>query len=174
MLAHPPRSQTQKEEGMKHLKLQFMLPYLFVVIFWFVVLFIFCNSAKAQVVVDMDVIAMIESSGNPLAHNKRDDSRGLFQITKICLAEWNNFHPNQQFTMDDLWYPKVNRMIADWYINVRIPAMLKYFGKPDTIENRIIAYNAGINYVAKDLEIPKITKNYIKKYYNGGQLYEEQ
>ena len=148
---------------MKELKPQFMLPYLFCVIFWFVVLFIFCNMAHAETV-DLSKIAMIESSGNPLAWNKKDDSRGLFQITKICLTEWNNFHPNDKHTMDDLWNASINKKIADWYINKRIPSMLKHFGVEDTIENRIICFNAGVSYVVNGKEIPQITKNYIKKY----------
>lgn len=143
--------------------IRFALPYLLVVLFWFVVLFVFCQSCQAGMI-DLNRIAMIESSGNPLAHNKRDDSRGLYQITPICLKEWNNFHKSQQYSMDDLWNPIVNRKIAEWMFEVRIPQMLRYFKKPDTIENRIIAYNAGIAYVAHDKETPKITKLYIQKY----------
>jgi len=150
---------------MKYLNARFFLTYLFVVVFWFVALFVVCQ-ANAEVI-DMDKIAMIESSGNPLAHNKRDDSRGLFQITKICLKEWNMYHPDNQYTMKDLWYPTVNRLIADWYLNKRIPQMIKHYGVDDTVENRIIAFNAGISYLVNGKEIPQITKNYIKKYRGG-------
>lgn len=156
-----------KESGMEEEKewfnLSFVVTYVFVVAFWFMVLFFFCFNAHAEEV-NMSRIAMIESNGNPLAWNKAEDGRGLFQVNPICLREWNNFHPRDQHTPDDLFRAHVNAKIADWYINRRIPAMIKHYGKPDTIENRIIAYNAGISYVVNGKEIPQITKNYIKKY----------
>lgn len=118
----------------------------------------------SDTLIDMNKIMMIESSGNPLAHNKRDDSRGLYQITPIVLTEWNNFHPRRIYKPTDLWSPAVNFEIADWYMNVRIPSMFKYFNIKDTVQNRIIAYNAGISYLTKKKEIPTITKKYIEKY----------
>jgi len=121
------------------------------------------TNAYAQEV-ELNKIAMIESSGNPRAWNKKDDSRGLYQITPICLKEFNNFHPNKKYTRDDLWTVSVNTEIADWYLNKRIPQMLRHYGRPDTIENRLIAYNAGISYVVSGKQIPEITKSYIRKY----------
>jgi hypothetical protein len=118
-------------------------------------------------IIDMQRIAQIESSGNPLAHNKREDGRGLYQINPICLREWNNFHPREQYTPDDLFNAEINTRIADWYMNKRIPQMIRHFGKPDTVENRIICWNAGINYVKTGKEIPQITKNFIAKYNRG-------
>jgi len=129
-------------------------------------LLISITDANASII-DMQRIAHIESSGNPLAHNKREDGRGLFQINPICLREWNNFHPREQYTPDDLFNEQINTRIAEWYMNKRIPAMIKHFGKEDTVENRIIAWNAGINYVKTGKEIPQITKNFIAKYNRG-------
>lgn len=126
------------------------------------VLLIGCQAAQAEEI-DMDKIMMIESSGNPLAHNKKDNSIGLYQITPICLAEFNMFHKTEQYRESDLWNPVVNFKIADWYINNRIPKMLKYYKVEDTVENRIWAYNAGIGNVVKG-RMPEITKNYIRKY----------
>lgn len=114
--------------------------------------------------IDMDKIKMIESSGNPKAHNKKDDSRGLYQITPVVLKEWNNFHPAEQYTSTDLWSATINFKIADWYMSKRIPQMLKHFKAKDTIENRLIAYNAGISYVVHSKPLPTITKLYLKKY----------
>ncbi len=127
----------------------------------------FLANADAQEIkpaINMEAIAQIESSGNPRAWNKRDDSRGLFQITPICLKEWNNFHPKDQLTMDDLWDASVNRKVAEWYINVRIPAMLRHYNKPESVANQIVAYNAGISYVVKNKPLPKITRDYLAKY----------
>lgn len=113
--------------------------------------------------VDMNKIYFIESSNNPNAYNERSQARGLGQITPIVLKEWNNFHPKNQVTSDDLFNADVNKQISSWYMNERIPAMLRYFKKEDTAMNRLIAYNAGIARVGKVL--PKETDSYIKKYF---------
>lgn len=121
-----------------------------------------CASIGHSAEIDMAKISLIESSGNPLAHRKSDDSRGLFQITPICLKEYNNFHPKAGYSMEDLWNTSISKKIADWYMNVRIPQLLRHYGHPDTVPNRIIAYNAGIKRVGNKL--PKTTIAYLKKY----------
>lgn len=113
--------------------------------------------------VDMNKIYFIESSNNPKAYNKRSQAKGLGQITPIVLKEWNNFHPKAQVSDDDLFNADVNKQIAKWYMNERIPAMLKYFKKEDNARNRLIAYNAGIARVGQVL--PKETDDYLKKYF---------
>ena len=131
-----------------------------------VVMLLFSPLAEAEVTIDMQRIRMIESSGNPRAHNLRTDARGLYQITPICLQEWNNFHPNRQYTSEQLFSSRINSEIAHWYMNYRIPQMLRYYGKPDTIENRLICYNAGIAYVVRNMNLPRETRDYIKKYHS--------
>jgi hypothetical protein len=49
-------------------------------------------------------------------------------------------------------------------MNTRIPQMLKAYKIPDTIDNRLWAYNAGIGNVKKG-RLPKETRNYIRKYH---------
>jgi hypothetical protein len=124
---------------------------------------------RAQIIqpakIDLKKIAMIESSGNPRAWRREDDSRGLFQVTPICLKDYNNFHPGAAYSMDDLWDVSVSTLIADWYLNKRIPQMLRHFGIPDTIKNRLWAYNAGIGNVVKG-RMPKITQDYLRKYFH--------
>ena len=121
--------------------------------------------------INMDVIAQIESSGNPLAVNKTSGAIGLHQIMpkgkKGALDEWNNFHPKERHNNEDLYDKNVNSKIAHWYMNDRIPKMLKHFKHQDTPENRLIAYNAGISRVGK--KHPKESSDYIKKY-NTAQL----
>lgn len=131
--------------------------------FWFTIFALGGKKSNLEKI-DLKKIAIIESSGNPLAWNKRDDSRGLFQITPICLKEYNNFHPENEYSMDDLWNTSISTKIADWYLNIRIPQMLKYYDKPPSVENILISYNAGISYVAHDKPLPRITKAYLKKY----------
>jgi hypothetical protein len=138
-----------------------------IVIILAIFIFLMVQSRAQAEEIDLDKIETIESSGNPLAHNKRDDSRGLYQITPVCLKEYNNFHVKKH-SMNDLWSPSINKEIAVWYLTVRIPQMLKHYGIEDTAENRIVAWNAGISYLVKNKPLPKITQDYIKKYQRGG------
>ena len=113
--------------------------------------------------IDINRIVKIESNGNPLAYNKKDGDIGLCQITPICLKEWNNFHPKEQYTSNDLFNPVINLKIAEWYLEKRIPQMLKYYKCEVNTMNILICYNAGIKAVVKGY-IPLITKRYLMKY----------
>lgn len=113
--------------------------------------------------VDMKKIMMIESSGNPAAFNIHSRARGLFQITPICLKEWNNFHPDEQYEISRLWNVEVNTRIAKWYMNERIPQLLNHYKLKDTIDNRLSAFNMGIGNLMNGKRF-KETDNYIAKY----------
>ena len=121
--------------------------------------------------VDMNKIYMIESSMNPNALNEKSQARGLGQITPIVLKEWNNFNPKNTYTDDQLFNPEINRQISSWYMNKRIPQMLRHFKIPDTVDNRLATYNWGIGRVkqwysqgAESNRLPTETINYINKY----------
>ena len=126
-----------------------------------ILIFLLCGVATADDV-NMDVIKQIESSGNPLAYNRSSNARGHYQITPIVLEEFNHYKKTA-YKSNDLFNPATNFLIADWYMNKRIPQMFKYFKVKDTVRNRIIAYNAGIVY-ARNGFAPSETRNYIKKY----------
>ncbi len=113
--------------------------------------------------INMNKLAYIESSNNPLKYNRRTGARGLYQITPICLKEYNNFH-KIKFTLPDLFIPATNKKIAKWYLEERIPQMLRYYKKDVTIDNILICYNAGISYVAENKILPDETGEYILKY----------
>jgi soluble lytic murein transglycosylase-like protein len=133
-------------------------------------LLIFHSSAYAEKYVKIGRIIKIESSGNPNAYNPGSGARGLCQITAICLKEWNNFHPAQKYSANQLFNPEINMKIAEWYLNVRIPQMLKHYGKEVNIKNIIICYNAGINYVInRNKPLKKETADYLMKYGKGGE-----
>lgn len=134
-----------------------------------IVLLVVVPRARGEEIVDMHKIMMIESHGDPLAWRKQDDSIGLYQITPIVLKEWNNFHSGQKHVRRDLFNPAVNTKIARWYLNQRIPQMLRAYGRPVTIENVIVAYNAGISYVVNRKPLPRITRAYLVKYNGAGQ-----
>lgn len=119
---------------------------------------------RADVIIDMSIIAQIESNRDTLAYNPRTRARGAFQITPICLKDFNHWNAEGlQYTQDDMFNFIKCSVVADWYLNVRIPQLLKHFKLDDTIENRLICYNAGIGYVLSG-KLPKETQNYILRY----------
>lgn len=129
----------------------------------FLLIFGSCSNAYAEYI-NLNRIINIESHGNARAYNKGSGARGLCQITPICLKEWNNFHKSEQYSLDDLWNAEINKRIATWYLEIRIPQMLKHFGLEINYRNIIICYNAGINYLVKNKPLKVETINYIKKY----------
>lgn len=120
-------------------------------------------NAEAATMIDINKIISIESGGDPMAHNKRTNARGLCQITPICLADYN-IRNKTAYDEVDLYDATLNRTIAEWYLNKRIPSMLKYFKREVTVDNILISYNAGIKYVVDNRKLPAETKRYIKKY----------
>jgi len=61
----------------------------------------------------VQALVTIESAGNPFAIGKDDDT-GLFQITPIRLADYNQRTGNN-YTMDDMFDPEISRTIFDYY-----------------------------------------------------------
>ena len=135
-----------------------------------------------EIKIDIGIIIHLESSRNPNAMGSVGEI-GLMQISSVVLKEWNNrwegtgcfgdcispIHKDKIYNLGDLYYPSINIEIGTWYINKRIPQMLRYYSFEDTIENRIRAYNWGIGKMVKfqdNLErmTPNTTINYINKY----------
>lgn len=115
--------------------------------------------------INVTKIAKIESNFNSKAVNPREGSRGICQVRiKGALADWNMHHKDEQHTPDELFNSEINMKIADWYLNTRIPQMIRRFNKPVTAENILISYNAGIKYVAENIHPPKSTIRYINRY----------
>ena len=113
--------------------------------------------------IDLDAVMQIESSHNPSAYNKNTQATGLMQITPVCLAEWNNYHPNSPYSMLSMKNPQMNMRVGNWYLNQRIPQMLEYYRLPVTVDNILIAYNGGINCVVK-WKVYEETRDYLVKY----------
>lgn len=130
------------------------------------VLMLWTVSARAEssipVFVNMEVIKQIESSGNADAYNPAGNAYGWFQITPICLADFNKAN-NEHYTVKELFNPQINSRVAYWYFEIRLPQLLGHFGIVDSVHNRIIAYNAGIKRLMKG-ELPQETKNYLSRY----------
>ncbi len=155
---------------------------IFVCILLALFILLFASTAQAQLApaIDMHRIMMIESGGNSDAVNKSSNAIGLFQITKICMDDFNMLNRNNRceveeiigghkqtcylnYDVADLFNININYEIANWYINTRIPQLLRHYGHDDTVTNRLISYNCGISCVGKRL--PRETRNYIKKYF---------
>lgn len=120
------------------------------------------HAESSPVFVNMEVIKQIESSGNSNAYNASSRAYGWFQITPICLVDFNKAN-NTHYSLSELFDPQINSRVAYWYFEERIPQILRRFKKPDTIKNRIVCYNAGISHVLKN-KIPNETVKYIRKY----------
>lgn len=122
-----------------------------------------CASAD----INMDIIAEIESSGDYMAYNKYSGARGLYQITPIYLKDFNRC-TNSEYQLDDLYEPTVNKLVAYWYINKRLPEILLNWKVGVTDEFVLIAYNWGPGNLRKWIlgkkTIPEETKDYLIKY----------
>ena len=108
----------------------------------------------------LQALIQAESSGNPKAKSSKG-AHGLMQITQPALTDYNTFQ-GANFSLDDMLNPDLNKQVGTWYLDSRIPQMLTHYKFPDTLENRLWAYNAGIGNVRKGIQ-PQETKEYIAK-----------
>lgn len=127
-------------------------------------------AAEECVRIYLPAISQIESGGDPRAVSYRGAKygRGEYQISEVCFKDYLLYHPREKIEIQTLFDPNTSYKIADWYLNSRIPGMLKHYGVPDSIENRLIAYNSGIRRAVSHhktgAEIPAETVKYIEKY----------
>ena len=124
-------------------------------------------------IVDMSKIFLIESNNNPLAVNK-SGARGLGQVME---GTWNECVKAMGKDWDyhtDWEDPVKNAAVSAYYMNTKIPKMLKYYEIPDIIDPRLAAYNWGIGHLKSCYKeyntervnhIPIETKGYIRKYW---------
>ena len=130
---------------------------------------LFSSIVFAEITIDLNVIKTIESEGNPRAVNIATRCYGLYQISEICLEDFNQTHQTR-YAVKDLFEPKINEMIASWYFG-RIKEMLRFYDIPITLTTLIATFNWGIGHVrawyAKGMRtegLPAETRGYIKKY----------
>jgi len=122
--------------------------------------------------INVNKIAQIESNNNPRAINRKSGARGLCQIIKPTWEECVRLM-GEDWLWSDAFDPVKNRKVADFYLNVRIPQMLRFYSIPDTSEIRLACYNWGVGNVKRAADkhgvdflvvAPEETKNYIRKY----------
>lgn len=123
-----------------------------------------CMGADVQVCpyVDLDVIAQIESSGNPKAVGDGGKSLGKFQVKAKTVECYNKYY-HTKLKHTDAFDPNIGRKIAHFYFYVEIPKYLRNKKIPITRNSMIECYNRGPSRVGK-LPLPKVTQDYIKKY----------
>ena len=115
------------------------------------------------VTVDTAIIAKMESSdkqhpnGNPFAIN--GTHRGICQISEGVLHDYNKAK-GTIWEPYDLFNVVINLRIGFWYINQEIPRLLRHYGLPDTLENRLTAWRLGIKSILSN----KQAKKYVKRY----------
>lgn len=136
--------------------------------------------ADEPVNINLDVIADIESGSDPMAHNNKSGATGEYQITQVVVDAYNNRTPSitedtlgNPLALSDMYNPPISEMVANWYLNIKIPRLIWYYSIPDTTTSRLIAYNWGIGHLrhwfkngAHWNRLPRETRNYIKKYFN--------
>lgn len=126
--------------------------------------------------IDLDRIWKIESDRgkDPEAFEpNRDGALGHFQFLKGTWDECvGNMDVDWDWRTDAVDYFK-SLQVADFYMNRRIPQMIKYFNLPDTVKTRLTAYDWGIvnlkNVIEKygdewEYHLPQETKDYFVKY----------
>lgn len=119
--------------------------------------------SQGAVTVNMSALRQIESGGDSGAIGDHGKALGAFQIHKAVIDDFNAKASNkllQPLSHKDVLRPEIGEIVANWYINQRIPRMLRAFGLQDSLENRLTAYNMGIKAVKKG----KVAKEYIRRY----------
>lgn len=130
---------------------------------------IYKGRARGESEICIPCIIEIESGGNPNAVSKKG-CVGLMQVSEAVIKEYVYYNNESYYEiMSHIFWPDINVKVGTWYINERIPQMLRAYGLEDTIEARLFCYNAGIgNYIKYKqgkIKMPRETKKYIKRYF---------
>lgn len=124
----------------------------------------------AEIAINMQAIQTIESDGNPRAFNSQTKCYGLYQISEICLLEFNQIN-GTGYRPVDLFNPNINEMIALWYLE-RLQQLPNSNNIPASLTTILASYNWGIGNVvrwhrngASFEDLPEPTQLYIERYY---------
>ena len=125
------------------------------------------GSAYAEVSINLERIAQIESGYNPHVYNVKSGATGMYQITQDCLTDFNTLN-SMHYRLKDMYDPQKGARVAEWYLNNRIPQLLRHYKLADTVDNRLWSYNAGVGALKRKIK-PSETVAYIKKYHKLGE-----
>ena len=120
------------------------------------------------------IIYDIESGGDSIAISEKG-AMGSAQLKDIVRKEWNQHHPEEQYSPEDLLKKSVSEKIGSWYLRRIENHYLPVYNLSQTPENIITAYNWGVKKLRKlgrdvkgpnDQGIPEETRKFIEKFRN--------
>ena len=115
----------------------------------------------------LDAIVAIESGGDAAAVGAVGE-RGLCQIRESTWHEWTECM-GQRWDFDAAFDPGINRAVAHYGLNTRIPQMLSVYGISDTVAHRLAAYHWGIGNLFRARQaaraLPEQVQQYIRRYH---------
>lgn len=76
----------------------------------------------------MEATAFIESSGNPMALNRKEMAHGLYQIRSIRLRDYNS-RTGKNYSFQDCYNPKISEEIYLYYASKFHPSDLESIAK---------------------------------------------
>ncbi|MBX4189749.1 transglycosylase SLT domain-containing protein [Candidatus Parcubacteria bacterium] len=110
--------------------------------------------------ISLPVIASLESSNRPRVIGDGGRALGLFQLHSGVVSDFNSAHKTS-YQHQDALNREIAQKIAHWYLETRIPQILKSKKLPVSTENVLTCWNAGCGRVKNP---PLLTQEYIKKY----------
>ena len=142
------------------------------IIFFFYIFFINLYAEDINWEKLVNIVIQIESGGNPYAVS----SAGCIGLMQISRAVYKEYVDNTDYICSNcdglLFNPDLNRTIGTWYLKRIWYHYLPHYKIPQMIDNLLIGYNWGIGNLnkwykngAKKNQLPKETKDYIKKYH---------
>jgi hypothetical protein len=113
-----------------------------------------CRGYAEAARVDVRIIAVLESGGNPLAYNAKTQAYGKFQIRQCVITDYNTAGPGRSrpLVLSDMYDEFIAEYVADWYIQIALTKYLSYYKIPTTTENYLIAWHDGIGNLIKYLD----------------------
>lgn len=121
-----------------------------------------CVTHEKRIVIDLDKVSEILSSGNVRAYDKDTNGLGLFLITPFIVADWNTFHQHQ-FNHSEMYDFHKSLQVIRWYLGSRVPQMLRYYHRPITVKTILTCWGMGIKHALGNRTF-KETKEFLEKY----------
>lgn len=136
----------------------------------FLMVFLMIGATSGYAEMNLDALAMIESSNRPSAFNPKTKATGIFQITPIALKDFNS-EVGSSLRLKDMYIEEKNAHVAIWTLEERIPQFIKAYNLKDDLLTRIAIWNWGIDHTikwhragAEFKKLPKETRDFYKKY----------
>lgn len=117
------------------------------------------GNSKVSPTVNMEALCEVESGCRSFAIGDGGRALGAFQLHAGAVKDVNSLLKTN-YSHDEAMDEAKGRAIADAYVNKVIPHYLRHYRLPDTLENRLTAYNRGLKAVKKG----QTASAYIQRY----------